>query len=110
MRKLVVLLTLGLIFIIAWFIAGRGTGPAITMEWPTSAIGQSGELVLAVDAPKGRITTLDVVLTQGENRIPVFSLAEGGSEAITPAGENRFRFTHSIGRQHQPELVEGPAV
>jgi hypothetical protein len=105
-----VLLALGLVFVIAWFIAGRGTGPAIAMEWPTSAIGQSGELVLVIDAPRGRITTLDVVLTQGENRIPVFSLADSGSAAITPAGENRFRFTHSIGKRHYPELVEGPAV
>ncbi|HZI30333.1 MAG TPA: hypothetical protein VFD64_19360, partial [Gemmatimonadaceae bacterium] len=79
MRKLLVLLTLGFVFVVAWFIAGRGTGPAITMEWPTSAIGQSGELVLLIDAPKGRLTTLDVVLTQGENRIPVFALADSGS-------------------------------
>jgi hypothetical protein len=40
----------------------------------------------------------------------VFELSEGGSDAITPTGENRFRFTDSIGRRHQPELVEGPAV
>jgi hypothetical protein len=77
MRKLLLLLALGLVFVIAWFIAGRGTGPAITMEWPTSAIGQSGNLVLLIDAPKGRLTTLDVTLTQGENRIPVFTLAGG---------------------------------
>ena len=110
MRKLLALLILGVGFAIAWFIAGRGTGPAITMEWPTSAIGQSGELVLLIDAPKGRLTTLDVVLTQGENRIPVFTLEEDSSAAITPAGENQFRFTRSIGKQHHPELVEGPAV
>ena len=110
MRKLLVLLTLAIVFVIAWFIAGRGTGPAITMEWPTSAIGQSGELVLLIDAPKGRLTTLDVVLTQGGNRIPVFTMAESGSAPVTPAGENRFRFTDSIGKRHHPELVEGPAV
>src|SRR5690242_13265512 len=109
MRKLLVLLALVVAFVIAWFIAGRGTGPAITMEWPTSAIGQSGELVLLIDAPRGRLTTLDVTLTQGENRIPVYALAEGDS-AVTPAGENRFRFTRSIGKRHSPELVEGPAV
>jgi murein DD-endopeptidase MepM/ murein hydrolase activator NlpD len=110
MRKLLVLLVLAIGFVIAWFIAGRGAGPDITMEWPTSAIGQSGELVLLIDAPKGRLTTLDVMLTQGENRIPVFTLADSGSEAIAPAGENRFRFTDSIGKRHHPELVEGPAV
>ena len=110
MRRLLILLILAVIFGIAWFITGRGAGPAITMEWPTSAIGQSGELKLLIDAPKGRLTTLDVVLTQGENRIPVFTLTESGSTAITPAGENRFRFTDSIGRRHSPELVEGPVV
>ncbi|HEX6313697.1 MAG TPA: M23 family metallopeptidase [Gemmatimonadaceae bacterium] len=110
MRKLLVLLTLAVGFLIAWFIAGRGAGPEVTMEWPTSAIGQSGELVLLIDAPAGRLTTLDVVLTQGENRIPVFTLDEAGSSAISPAGENQFRFTHSIGKRHHPELVEGPAV
>ena len=110
MRKLLVLVVLAVVFVIAWFIAGRGAGPAITMEWPTSAIGQSGQLVLLIDAPKGRLTTLDVQLTQGENRIPVVSMAEGGSTGIAPAGENRFRFTDSIGKKHSPELVEGPAV
>src|SRR5688572_24564884 len=110
MRKLLVLFALAIAFVVAWFIAGRGAGPEITMAWPTSALGQSGELVLAVDAPKGRLTTLDVVLTQGENRIPVFTLADSGSAAISPAGDNRFRFTHSIGKRHHPELVEGPAV
>jgi murein DD-endopeptidase MepM/ murein hydrolase activator NlpD len=110
MRKLLVLFVLAIVFVIAWLIAGRGAGPEITMEWPTSAIGQSGELVLLIDAPKGRLTTLDVELTQGENRIPVFTLAEGDSAAIVPAGENRFRFTDSIGKRHYPELVEGPAV
>ena len=110
MRKLLVLVVLAIGFLVAWFIAGRGAGPDITMEWPTSAIGQSGELVLLIDAPKGRVTTLDVELTQGENRIPIFTLAEGDSTTIKPAGENRFRFTDSIGRRHHPELVEGPAV
>ena len=110
MRKLLVLVTLAVVFVIAWLIAGRGTGPAITMEWPTSAIGQSGELVLLIDAPKGRLTMLVVTLTQGENRIPVFTLEGGESTAVTPAGENRFRFARSIGKRHNPELVEGPAV
>ena len=110
MRKLVLLLTLAVGFVIAWFLAGRGAGPGLTMEWPTTAIGESGELVLLIEAPEGRLTTLDVVLTQGENRIPVFTLAEGGSAAIAPDGENRVRFTHLIGRKHFPQLVEGPAV
>lgn len=110
MRKLFVLLVLAVAFVITWFITGRGAGPDITMEWPTTAIGQSGELVLLVHAPKGRLTTLDVVVTQGENRIPVFSMAEAGAGAIVAEGENRFRFTDSIGRRHQPDLVEGPAV
>ena len=110
MRKLLVLFILAVGFVIAWFVAGRGAGPGITMEWPTSAIGQSGELVLLIDAPKGRLTMLDVTLSQGENRIPVFTLAGSESTAVTPAGENRFRFTHSIGKRHSPELVEGPAV
>src|SRR5688572_23219489 len=110
MRKLLLLVVLAVGFVIAWLIAGRGAGPEITMEWPTSAIGQTGELVLLINAPKGRVSKLDVVLTQGENRIPVFTLGDSGSAAIVPAGENRFRFTHSIGKRHHPELVEGPAV
>ena len=110
MRKLLFLIVLAVVFVIAWLIAGRGAGPEITMEWPTSAIGQTGELVLLIDAPKGRVSKLDVVVTQGENRIPVFTLGDSGSAAIVPAGENRFRFTHSIGKRHHPELVEGPAV
>src|SRR6185503_2324176 len=30
--------------------------------------------------------------------------------AISPVSETRFRFTDSIGRRQQPQLVEGPAV
>jgi hypothetical protein len=110
MRKLLVLLALVLAFVAAWFIAGRGAGPEVVMKWPTSAIGQSGQLEVEITAPKGRLTTLDVVLTQGENRFPVFTLSDAGSAAMTPAGENRFRFVDSIGKRHTPELVEGPAV
>jgi murein DD-endopeptidase MepM/ murein hydrolase activator NlpD len=110
MRKLLVLAALAIAFLVAWFIAGRGAGPEITMDWPTSAIGQSGELKLLINAPKGSLSALDVVLTQGENRIPVYTLAAGDSAALTPAGENQFRFSRSIGRRHNPELVEGPAV
>ena len=110
MRKLLVLLLLGVGFLVAWFIAGRAAGPEVVMQWPTSAIGQSGELELLITTPAEQLTTLDVVLTQGENRFPVFTLNEAGSAAITPAGEHVFRFTHSIGKRHTPELVEGPAV
>ena len=109
MRKLLfVVLVVG--FVVVWFLAGRGAGPAITMEWPTSAIGQSGQLALLIDAPKGRLTTLDVQLAQGENRFPVFSLEGGDPARIVSTGENRFRFTDSIGKKFNPELVEGPAT
>src|SRR4030095_6633414 len=105
MRKLLLLVVLAVVFVIVWFIAGRGAGPVITMEWPTSAIGQSGELVLLIEAPKGPASKLHVAARQGENRILLFTLADSGSAAIVPAGENRFRFTDSIGRKHHPELV-----
>ena len=33
---------------------------------------------LLINTPEGRLSKLDVVLTQGENRIPVFALGDSG--------------------------------
>ncbi len=109
MRKLFIFVVLIAVFGIAWFIAGRAAGPSIAIDWPTKAIGQSGELSLLIDAPGGRLTRLDVSIQQGENRIPVFTLPEEGSTNVVPEGENTVRFKYPIGKKHTPQLQAGKA-
>jgi hypothetical protein len=109
MRKLLVLVVLLVVVGAAWFVAGRGTGPSMTIDWPTTAIGQTGELSIAINSPGARLSRLDVMLQQGEKRIPVFTLPDGGSASLVPEGEDKLRFRYLIGKKHTPDLEAGKA-
>ena len=56
-----------------WF-AGRGRPPVITIERPERVVGQTGTLDVVVEAPGGRFTSLTVALEQNGRTIPLFNL------------------------------------
>ena len=56
-----------------WFKAGQSPGPAIEIVSP-AAVGQTGQLEVAVETPGGQLTRLDIVLEQGDFNTPLFSL------------------------------------
>ena len=69
-----VLLLLALIAGGAWWMAGRAAGPAIAIAQPLKVIGESSEVALSIDAPGGRLSTLEIVVEQGGRSLPVFAL------------------------------------
>jgi hypothetical protein len=105
----------GLVFLLvllaggAWLAAGWAAPPAIEIRQPAKLLGQSGTLEVAVTAPAGSLTRLDVRLDQGANRFPLFSLPGGAEATVTQEAEDRITVTRSMGRRELPKLQSGPA-
>src|SRR5689334_13569668 len=94
---------------VAWYMAGRSPGPTLQINAPTAAIGQVGNLDLTIDTPQGKLDRLEVVLEQGETRIPIFTLPGDQASLLARAGDNRLRLTRPIGKNVYPKLQEGKA-
>ena len=72
----------------AYWIAGRGAPPAITIERPERVVGQAGTLDVVIEAPRGRLTSLTIALEQNGRATPLFSLGAQQS-ADADAGRRR---------------------
>ncbi|MBX5460617.1 MAG: M23 family metallopeptidase [Steroidobacteraceae bacterium] len=94
---------------VTWYVAGRANGPAITIENPVKAIGQTGQLSIAIDAPGAAISALDVAIEQGEKRLPIFTLPGGDASQLVREGEQRLMLVRTIGKRELPDLQAGPA-
>src|SRR5690606_41471456 len=92
----------------AWITAGRAQGPVIDITEP-AIFGQIGRLAVAVDTPGGALTRLDVHVEQDGATVPLFSLGEGGGEALTRAGEDRGVVARALGKWRGPERGAGGA-
>jgi Peptidase family M23 len=111
MKKLIALIVLlaavgGVIG--AWILAGRAPGPGIEVLEPT-AVGQTGQLVVTIDTPRGELTALEVTLEQDGSSFPLFSLASDGAAGLEHEGENRLRLAQPLGKQVLPNLKAGRA-
>jgi murein DD-endopeptidase MepM/ murein hydrolase activator NlpD len=93
----------------AYWIAGRGALPAIAIERPGRAIGQTGELEVMVTAPGGRLTDLTIALEQNGRSMPLFSLDEPQSAVITQTDADHVRVSRPLGKQSAPDLQQGSA-
>jgi murein DD-endopeptidase MepM/ murein hydrolase activator NlpD len=93
----------------AWYLAGRAEGPRITIMSPGRAIGSTGELDVLVESPRAQLDRLDVVFEQSGTRTTLFDLQSGGSDRLTPAGENRLRLLLPVGKAVLPQLQDGRA-
>ena len=58
----------------AWVLASRAPGPVIAITG-SEAIGQTGELDVAIETPGGELKSLEVTLEQDDTTLPIFSLA-----------------------------------
>lgn len=108
MRKLVLVVVLIVLALgVAWQVASRavGPGPSIDIESPATAIGQTGQLRLNVEAPGGKLSRVDVDLEQNGVRVPLVRFP--GEEAVQSG--SRFRFVREIGKRQFAQLDSGPA-
>src|SRR3990170_2665069 len=93
----------------AYWIAGRGAPPTISIERPDRAVGQAGALDVVVAAPRGRLTALTLALEQNGRTVPLFSLDAPQSATITQIDADHVRVSRPVGRQSVPALQQGPA-
>jgi len=91
-----------------WYMAERAPGPVVEFIEP-SAIGQLGELVLAVESPRGELSRLDVTLEQNGTAIPIFGLETNALSELERDGENRYVLRAEIGKRRFEDLTEGTA-
>jgi murein DD-endopeptidase MepM/ murein hydrolase activator NlpD len=107
-KLLTLVIALGIGAGVAWFMAGRAPGPVIEIREP-SAVGQTGTLAVAVEAPKGVLDRLDVVLEQGGASTTLFSLAPDSSTALQHETPDRVVLTRPLGKRDVPTLAAGTA-
>ena len=107
-KILVVLILLAVGAAAAWVVAGRAEGPAIEITGP-EAIGQTGEIDVAVTAPAANLTSLEVTLSQNGVATPVFSLATDGGAQLSHDGPDKVLLSKPTGKQVIPDLKPGDA-
>ena len=106
-KILVVVILLAVGAAAVWVTAGHAAGPAIEITGP-DAIGQTGEIDVAVTAPQAALNRLDVSLSQNGASFPVFSLATDAA-ALSHDGSDRVRISRPAGKRIIPELKPGDA-
>lgn len=105
----IVLVAAGVVGGTVWVMAERAPGPVIEFIEP-DAIGQNGELVLAVESPRGELSMLDVTLEQNGATMPVFSLESSDLGALERESEDRYVLHADIGKRRFDALREGSAT
>jgi murein DD-endopeptidase MepM/ murein hydrolase activator NlpD len=91
-----------------WIFAGTRPGPAIEIRQPEKVIGATGTLEVAIDAPQGNLSRLEIAFEQQGKRTVIATL--GGTEAtISQDGPDRIRIQRTLGRSTVPGLQSGPA-
>jgi len=100
----------------AWIHAGGAEGPKIEISGP-EAVGQIGDVTVAVEAPGAVLDRFQVSLVQGSHTTVLFDSAVGGptgavvdpAAGLSQAGEDRLELVRSIGKRAIPSLVAGKA-
>jgi murein DD-endopeptidase MepM/ murein hydrolase activator NlpD len=108
-RWLAALLLLAAIgFGAAYFVAGRGAPPKLTISKPDRVVGQGGSLEVTAAAPGARFTTLTVAVEQNGKSVPLFTLDSPQNANVT-VGHDELKIVRPFGKQSVPELQSGTA-
>jgi murein DD-endopeptidase MepM/ murein hydrolase activator NlpD len=94
---------------VAWAWAGRQAGPTITIRTPEKFIGQATALEVAVEAPGGQFSRIDVGVEQNGKTLPVFTLEQPAQGSMKQDSAERIYISRPIGKRAIPDLQAGPA-
>jgi murein DD-endopeptidase MepM/ murein hydrolase activator NlpD len=94
---------------VAWFWSGRSGGPTIDIRQPGAFVGQASMLEMAVEAPAGRFSRVDVTLEQNGKSFPVFTLDQRDQATVKQETAERLYVMRPIGKKSIPELESGQA-
>ena len=92
----------------AWVWAGGQPGPTITIRQPEKFIGQASSLELAVEAPGGQFSHIDVGIEQNGKTYPVFALSQPEGE-VKQDSADRIYIMRPVGKRAIPDLQTGKA-
>ena len=93
----------------AWWWAGRGGAPGITVVSPAKVMGQGALIDLTVDAPGGQLSALTVTFDQGGKQTPLFSIEQPGAGVLTQDGPDRVHVKVPATRKEIADLKSGDA-
>jgi murein DD-endopeptidase MepM/ murein hydrolase activator NlpD len=125
-RLLLILVVLAIVLAagggVAYWYAGRLPGPSIEIARPEKFVGATTPLEVTVQAPRGELTTLEIVFEQNGARTPLFTLGSaphpppqpGMGQPDAPAAQlqtegDQVRVTRAVGRDSVPGIESGPA-
>lgn len=93
---------------VAYYIAGRGSGPVVQINQPQRVIGQSSTVDVTITAPAARLTALTIKMEQNGRSWPLFDLASPGPTAPRQEAADRIRLARPLTRGDMPDVREGP--
>jgi murein DD-endopeptidase MepM/ murein hydrolase activator NlpD len=93
----------------AYFVAGRGAPPRLTIDKPEKYVGQRSVLEVTAEAPAARFTSLTITVEQNSRSIPVFTLLGGPTATVTQLDPNRLHISEPFGKETLPDLQSGAA-
>jgi len=93
----------------AFYVAGNASGPEIEVMQPTRLVGRSAVFEATITTPEGNLTSLDVIIEQGGQRLPLYSLDTPLEGELRQDAPNRIHVTRRFDRTSHPELVGGDA-
>jgi murein DD-endopeptidase MepM/ murein hydrolase activator NlpD len=92
----------------AWVWAGGQPGPAISIRQPEKFIGQTSSLEVAVEAPAGQFSRIDVALEQNGKSFPIFAMGQPQGD-VKQDSADRIYIMRPVGKRAIPELQTGNA-
>jgi murein DD-endopeptidase MepM/ murein hydrolase activator NlpD len=106
---LALLLLLALAFGGAYYIAGRGAPPRITIDKPDRVVGQVSTLEVTTTAPNAQLDALTIALEQNGKTTLLYALQGAQTASVTRVERDQLHIARPLGKQSVPELQSGTA-
>jgi murein DD-endopeptidase MepM/ murein hydrolase activator NlpD len=93
----------------AYVYAGRIPGPAIDISKPDKFVGTATPLEVAVTAPGGTVSALQIVFEQNGKQTPIYTQGAAGSGPAPQVSGDKIVVSRELGKQAVPDIKSGAA-